>query len=81
MLSNLVGPYRHSSCGRFKIGFFELEKVVDVGEFATAEDVASEFRVCIEYSGFDQASGKIVHHRIWCSPKELFHLQKALRLV
>ena len=81
MISNLVGSYRAGGCGRFQVSFFKCEKVVEQGEFVTAEQMSDESRVCIEYSEFDQSSGKVSCHHIWCSPKELFHLQEALRRV
>ena len=81
MISNLVGPYRVGGCGRFQVSFFKCEKVVEQGEFVTAEQMSDESRVCIEYSCFDQASDKVVSRQIWCSPKELHHLQDALRRV
>jgi len=81
MISNLVGPYRAGDCGRFQVSFFKCEKVVEQGELVSAEQVSDEFRVCIEYSEFDQSSGKVSRHQIWSSPKELYHLQEALRRV
>ena len=80
MISNLVGPYRAGGCGRFQVSFFKCEKVVEQGELVTAEQVADESRVCIEYSKFDQSSGKVNCRQIWCSPKELNHLQTGLGL-
>ena len=79
MISNLVGPYRAGGCGRFQVSFFKCEKVVEQGEFVMAEQVSDESRVCIEYSEFDQSSGKVNCRQIWRSPNELYHLQESLR--
>lgn len=71
---------RVSKRGRFQITFIKHCKVFEAGECLSSDhDDLERVRVCVQFTSFNESSGRYERQQIWCSPEELHHLEFALK--